>query len=41
VKAFVDFLRARYLREPQWDRALGIVADDDDMKSVGEELADQ
>jgi hypothetical protein len=41
VKAFVDFLRGRYLREPQWDKALGIAPDDEDTKSVGEELADQ
>jgi DNA-binding transcriptional LysR family regulator len=40
VKAFVDFLRARYLREPQWDRALGIIPPDDETKSVGEELAE-
>jgi DNA-binding transcriptional LysR family regulator len=40
VKAFVDFLRARYLREPQWDRALNLVPPDDEAKSVGEELAD-
>ncbi|TDN63794.1 LysR family transcriptional regulator [Paraburkholderia sp. BL10I2N1] len=40
VKAFVDFLRARYLREPQWDKALGIAPPDDETKSVGEELAE-
>ncbi|WP_206999033.1 LysR family transcriptional regulator [Trinickia mobilis] len=41
VKAFVDFLRARYLREPQWDKALGIVPADDEAKSVDEELAEE
>jgi hypothetical protein len=41
VKAFVDFLRARYLQEPPWDRALGITPPDDDTRSVGEELAEE
>jgi DNA-binding transcriptional LysR family regulator len=40
VKTFVDFLRARYLREPQWDKALGIAPADDEPKSVDEELAE-
>ncbi|HMC46717.1 MAG TPA: LysR family transcriptional regulator [Caballeronia sp.] len=40
VKAFVEFLRARYLREPQWDRALGISPPDDETKNVGDELGD-
>jgi hypothetical protein len=40
VKAFVDFLRARYLREPQWDKALGIAPADDETRTVGEELAE-
>ena len=40
VKAFVEFLRARYLREPQWDRALGISPPDDEAKNVDDELGD-
>ena len=40
VKAFVEFLRARYLREPQWDRALGISPPDDETKNVDDELGD-
>jgi hypothetical protein len=40
VKAFVDFLRARYLREPQWDKALGIAPADDQARDVDEELGD-
>ncbi|MDB5780652.1 LysR family transcriptional regulator [Caballeronia mineralivorans] len=40
VKAFVDFLRARYLREPQWDRALGISPPDDETRNVDDELGD-
>jgi DNA-binding transcriptional LysR family regulator len=40
VKTFVEFLRARYLSEPQWDKALNLLPLDDDTKSVGEELAD-
>lgn len=40
VKAFVEFLRTRYLREPQWDRALGISPPDDETKNVDDELGD-
>ena len=40
VKAFVDFLRERYLREPQWDKALGIAPPDDEERNVDEELGD-
>ena len=34
VKAFVDFLRERYLREPQWDKALGIAPSDDETRKA-------
>ncbi|SAK67695.1 LysR family transcriptional regulator [Caballeronia catudaia] len=40
VKAFVDFLRERYLSEPQWDKALGISPPDDEERNVDEELGD-
>ncbi|KND58038.1 Transcriptional regulator, LysR family [Candidatus Paraburkholderia schumanniana] len=40
VKAFVDFLRERYLSEPQWDKALGIAPPDDEERNVDEELGD-
>lgn len=40
VKAFVDFLRTRYQREPQWDQALGIAQPEGDAGSVAEELGD-
>jgi DNA-binding transcriptional LysR family regulator len=40
VKAFVDFLRERYLSEPQWDKALGISPPDDEERDVDEELGD-
>jgi DNA-binding transcriptional LysR family regulator len=40
VKAFVDFLRERYLREPQWDKALGIAPSDEEARDVDEELGD-
>jgi hypothetical protein len=40
VKTFVDFLRERYLHEPSWDKALGIVAADDETKPIDEELAE-
>jgi DNA-binding transcriptional LysR family regulator len=39
VKAFVDFLRARYPSEPQWDRALGILPPED-ARNIDEELGD-
>ncbi|MBN3785934.1 LysR family transcriptional regulator [Burkholderia sp. Ac-20353] len=39
VKVFVDFLRTRYAREPQWDKALGIATGEDEPGSVDDELA--
>jgi DNA-binding transcriptional LysR family regulator len=39
VKAFVDFLRARYPSVPQWDRALGILPPED-ARNIDEELGD-
>jgi DNA-binding transcriptional LysR family regulator len=39
VKVFVDFLRTRYAREPQWDKALGIAPLDDEAATVDDELA--
>ncbi|MGU7782182.1 LysR family transcriptional regulator [Burkholderia sp. PU8-34] len=39
VKAFVDFLRTRYAREPQWDKALGIATGEDEPGSIDDELA--
>jgi hypothetical protein len=35
VKAFVDFLRARFQSEPQWDKALGMATELDSLDDNG------